>query len=63
MTAPRQAFSISSMAALLEVQSLPDPVKKKVGKVQAQALLNSFVARGWLSYGRCVTSTYLPAHR
>ncbi|KAG8861165.1 hypothetical protein FRB96_003115 [Tulasnella sp. 330] len=49
MTAPRQAFSISSMAALSELASLPEPVRKKITKIQAQALLNSFVARGWLA--------------
>ncbi|KAG8988744.1 hypothetical protein FRB94_002479 [Tulasnella sp. JGI-2019a] len=47
MTAPRQAFSISSMAALKEATSLPEGTKKISG-IQAQLLLNSFVARGWL---------------
>ncbi|KAG8877765.1 hypothetical protein FRB97_003137 [Tulasnella sp. 331] len=63
MTAPRQAFSISSMAALSELASLPEPVRKKITKIQAQALLNSFVARGWLAKkGKCPHKIHKPCY-
>lgn len=48
MLAPNESYSISSMAALREVSSL----KGNMTKTQAEVLLSSFVARGWLVKSR-----------
>lgn len=44
MLAPREAYSVSSLAALREVSSL----KSNMTKSQAEAVLGSLVAKGWL---------------
>ena len=44
MLAPREAYSVSSLAALREVGSL----KSNMTKSQAEAVLGSLVAKGWL---------------
>jgi len=46
MLAPRQSFSISSLAALREVSSIKP--KSNMTKTQAEVVLASFMARGWL---------------
>jgi len=44
MLAPNSSYSISSLAALREVNSLTSPMTK----TQAESVLASFVAKGWL---------------
>lgn len=44
MLAPREAFSVSSLAALRELGHL----KLNMTKAQAEILLSTFVAKGWL---------------
>lgn len=46
MLAPRETFSVSSLAALREVGE----VRPKIGmsKTQAEVVLGTFVAKGWL---------------
>lgn len=44
MLAPHEAYSVSSLAALREVGSL----KSNMTKSQAEAVLGSLVAKGWL---------------
>ncbi len=44
MLAPNSSYSISSLAALREVNSLTSPMTK----TQAENVLASFVAKGWL---------------
>ncbi|KAH7889285.1 Nse1 non-SMC component of SMC5-6 complex-domain-containing protein [Phlebopus sp. FC_14] len=44
MLAPHEAYSVSSLAALREVNSL----KANMTKTQAETVLASFVAKGWL---------------
>lgn len=44
MLAPREAFSVSSMAALRELTVL----KINITKVNAEVVLTSFVSKGWL---------------
>ncbi|KAJ6502611.1 hypothetical protein C8R45DRAFT_626081 [Mycena sanguinolenta] len=46
MLAPRESFSISSLAALREVSALKP--KSNMSKTQAEVVLASFVAKGWL---------------
>ncbi|KAF7338346.1 Non-structural maintenance of chromosomes element 1 [Mycena venus] len=46
MLAPRESYSISSMAALREVSALKP--KSNMSKTQAEIVLASFVAKGWL---------------
>jgi len=46
MLAPRECYSISSMAALREVTMLKS--KSNMSKTQAEVVLGSFVANGWL---------------
>ncbi|KAJ7905428.1 Nse1 non-SMC component of SMC5-6 complex-domain-containing protein [Mycena olivaceomarginata] len=46
MLAPRDSFSISSLAALREVSALKP--KSNMSKTQAEIVLASFVAKGWL---------------
>nr|VWO98843.1 Argininosuccinate lyase (Probable argininosuccinate lyase) [Ganoderma boninense] len=48
MLAPNEAFCVSSLAALREVNSL----KSSMTKTVAEATLNSFVAKGWLMKSR-----------
>ncbi|KAK7014916.1 Non-structural maintenance of chromosomes element 1 [Favolaschia claudopus] len=45
MSAPRESFSLSSLAALREVSVLK---KSNMTKTQAEVVLSSFVAKGWL---------------
>ncbi|KAF7305107.1 Non-structural maintenance of chromosomes element 1 [Mycena kentingensis (nom. inval.)] len=45
MLAPRESYSISSLAALREVSSLKP--KSNMSKTQAEVVLGSFVANGW----------------
>ena len=44
MLAPNNSYSISSLAALREVNALTSPMTK----TQAESVLASFVAKGWL---------------
>jgi len=46
MLAPRESFSVSSLAALREVSALKP--KSNMSKTQAEVILGSFVAKGWL---------------
>lgn len=46
MLAPNYAFSISNMAALREASHLKNMT---LSKAQAEVVLASFVARGWLA--------------
>ncbi|KAJ7156036.1 Nse1 non-SMC component of SMC5-6 complex-domain-containing protein [Mycena crocata] len=46
MLAPRGSFSISSLAALREISALKP--KSNMSKTQAEIVLASFVAKGWL---------------
>ncbi|KAL7283487.1 hypothetical protein ACG7TL_002920 [Trametes sanguinea] len=48
MLAPNESYCVSSLAALREVNSL----KSTMTKSQAEATLNSFVAKGWLLKSR-----------
>jgi hypothetical protein len=48
MLAPNEAYSVSSFAALREVNSL----KTNMTKTQAEIVLGSFVAKGWLQKSR-----------
>lgn len=48
MLAPREAYSVSSLGALREVNSL----KTNMTKTQAEIVLGSFVAKGWLLKSR-----------
>ncbi|KAG6903216.1 hypothetical protein C0995_002759 [Termitomyces sp. Mi166 len=53
MLAPRRSFSVSSTAALREVSAIRP--KTNMSKSQAEAVIGSFVAKGWLvksSHGR-----------
>jgi hypothetical protein len=53
MLAPNEAYSVSSFAALREVNAL----KSNMTKTQAEIVLSSFVAKGWLLKSR---SAFLP---
>jgi len=44
MLAPREAYSVSSLAALRELSS----AKINMTKAQAEVVLASFVSKGWL---------------
>jgi len=44
MLAPREAFSVSSMAALRELTAS----KISITKIGAEVILTSFVSKGWL---------------
>ncbi|TFK76523.1 hypothetical protein BDN72DRAFT_755297 [Pluteus cervinus] len=46
MLAPHEAFSVTSLAALREVSAIKP--KLNFTKTQAEVVLNSFVAKGWL---------------
>ena len=50
MIAPNRSFSISSLAALREVNALTSPMTK----TQAESVLASFVAKDWLLKSKCV---------
>lgn len=50
MIAPNHSYSISSLAALREVNALTSPMTK----TQAESVLASFVAKGWLLKSKCV---------
>jgi hypothetical protein len=52
MLAPREAFSVSSIASLRELQA----AKINMTKSQAEVVLASFVAKGWLLKSRYVYS-------
>lgn len=58
MLAPNSSYSISSMAALREVNSLTSPMTK----TQAESVLASFVAKGWLLKSKCVDSFVCVTH-
>jgi hypothetical protein len=51
MLAPNSSYSLSSLAALREVNSLTSPMTK----TQAESVLASFVAKGWLLKSKYVT--------
>jgi hypothetical protein len=51
MLAPNESFSVSSLAALREVNAL----KSNMSKTQAETVLGSFVAKGWLLKSQCVS--------
>lgn len=44
MLAPNESYTVSSLAALREVNAL----KANMTKAQAEVVLNSFVVKGWL---------------
>jgi hypothetical protein len=46
MLAPHESFCVSSLAALREVSSIKP--KSNMSKAQAEVVLGSFVAKGWL---------------
>ncbi|KAF8231304.1 hypothetical protein L208DRAFT_72990 [Tricholoma matsutake] len=46
MLAPHESFSVSSLAALREVNAIQP--KSNMSKTQAEVVLGSFVAKGWL---------------
>ncbi|KAF8078023.1 hypothetical protein FPV67DRAFT_1557445 [Lyophyllum atratum] len=62
MLAPRESFSVSSTAALREVGAIKPKIN--MSKMQAEIVLGSFVAKGWLvkskrgRYSLSTTSTY-----
>lgn len=45
MTAPNESYSVSSLAALRELNNLEGT---KMSKSQGEIVLESFVAKGWL---------------
>jgi hypothetical protein len=51
MLAPREAFSVSSLAALRELST----AKINMTKSQAEVVLSSFVSKGWLLKSAYVT--------
>ena len=53
MLAPNESFSVTSMAALREVNAL----KANMPKSHAELVLGSFVAKGWLLKSKCVGLT------
>lgn len=55
MLARNEAYSVSSLAALREVNSL----KSNMSKTQAEVVLGSFVAKGWLLKSSSVLSTII----
>lgn len=52
MLAPHESFCVSSLAALREASHL----KSHMTKTQAEVVLGSLVARGWLLKSKCVVS-------
>lgn len=52
MLAPREAYSVSSLAALREINAIKP--KSNMSKTQAEVVLGSFVAKGWLLKSKCV---------
>jgi hypothetical protein len=59
MLAPNSSYSISSLAALREVNALTSPMSK----TQAESVLASFVAKGWLLKSKCVAFPLYCNHR
>lgn len=57
MLARNESFSVSSLAALREVSAGKD--KMNLTKSQAEVLLGSFVANGWLLRSKCVFLCYV----
>jgi non-structural maintenance of chromosomes element 1 len=57
MLAPNESYSLSSLAALREVNALKS--KSSMSKTQAEVVLGSFVAKGWLLKSQCVPD-YIP---
>jgi hypothetical protein len=55
MLAPREAFSVSSMAALRELTAS----KISITKANAEVVLTSFVSRGWLLKSAQVLCSFL----
>ena len=53
MLSPNESFCVSSLAALREVNTL----KQSMTKAQAEVLLGSLVAKGWLNKSRYVLHT------
>jgi len=51
MQAPDESFSVSSLVALREVNAIKP--KTNMSKAQAEAVLGSFVAKGWLLKSKC----------
>lgn len=56
MTAPNESYSISSLAALRELNNLEGT---KMAKSQGEIVLDSFVAKGWLNKSEYVLSSSL----
>lgn len=62
MLAPNSSYSISSLAALREVNALTSPMSK----TQAESVLASFVTKGWLLKSKlrlpsfCITANAYP---
>jgi hypothetical protein len=56
MIAPRHKYSIPSLVAMREVSMIKP--KTNITKSQAEVVLSSFVARGWLAKTKCVPSNY-----
>ena len=52
MLSPNQSYSLSSLAALREAGYL----KGNMTKTQAENVLGSFVAKGWLLKSKCVNA-------
>ena len=59
MLAPHEGYSVSSLVALREVNSL----KTNMTKAQAEIVLGSFVAKGWLLKSRQVYLSLWSASR
>lgn len=57
MLAPRQSFSVSSLGALREVGAIKPKVN--MTKAQAENVLASFVARGWLLKSKYVLPIFV----
>ena len=54
MLAPNSSYSISSLAALREVNALTSPMTK----TQAESVLASFVTKGWLLKSKLRTNPF-----
>lgn len=49
ITAPNESYSMKSIDAMAERNNLPATMNVSVG--QAQALVKSFISKGWLTEG------------
>lgn len=58
MLAPNESYCVSSLAALREVQTL----QTNMSKSQAEVVLGSFVANGWLHKSKYVQIQCLVTH-